>query len=152
MDRLCELTHAADAQAKLGAFVAQYREWIDQQRHTIPASPGRRRETAKELLSRASVAANRIEQGIALLADPQVLEAFRIANRAMASAARQRLGVMQGKEPGTLQPLWRPFQLAFLLMNLSGIVDPHHADGDVRQYQRANHNDRREGERHDPRK
>ena len=34
-----------------------------------------------------------------LLADPLVLDAFRIANRAMAAAARQRLGVMQGKDP-----------------------------------------------------
>jgi hypothetical protein len=77
--------------------VTQYREWIDRQRGTIPTSPARRRDIAEELLHRAGVAANRIEQGIRLLADPQALAAFRIANRAMASAARQRLGACRGK-------------------------------------------------------
>lgn len=131
MDALGQFADAAEAEAKLGAFVTQYREWINRQRRNLPASPPRRRETAEELLNRANVAANRIEQGIVLLADPQVLEAFRIANRAMASAARQRLGVLQGKDPSSVQPGWRPSQLAFLLMNLPGTVDPHHDDREV---------------------
>ena len=33
--------------------------------------------------------------------------------------------------PETIQPKWRPFQLAFLLMNLPGIADPGHADREV---------------------
>ena len=73
----------------------------------------------------------RIEQGIALLDDPVVLDAFRIANRAMATAARQRMGVMQGKDPATIHPGWRPFQLAFVLMNLPGIVHPDSDDREV---------------------
>src|SRR5207249_2431314 len=54
-----------------------------------------------------------------------------LANRAMAKAARQRQGVFEGKDPNTIQPAWRPFQLAFLLMNLSGVADPHQADREV---------------------
>lgn len=46
----------------------------------------------------------------------------------MAEAARRRLGVMQGKRPEDVQPSWRPFQLAFLLMNLPGIAQPEHPD------------------------
>ena len=38
---------------------------------------------------------------------------------------------MQGKDPATVQPQWRPFQLAFLLMNLAGIVHPEHDDREV---------------------
>ena len=49
----------------------------------------------------------------------------------MATAARRRLGVMQGKPESAIQPKWRPFQLAFLLMNLPGIADPTDADREV---------------------
>jgi hypothetical protein len=38
---------------------------------------------------------------------------------------------MQGKDPATIKPEWRPFQLAFILMNLPGIANPLHADRDV---------------------
>jgi hypothetical protein len=131
MDGLGQLTGGADARAKLGAFVTQYRAWIDQQASKVPSSPAKRRETAEELLNRARVAADRIEQGINLLNDPTVLDAFRIANRAMAAAGRQRMSLIEGKDPQAIQPSWRPFQLAFLLMNLSGIENPHHDDREV---------------------
>jgi hypothetical protein len=131
MDALAELPDGAAAKEKLGDFVKQYTAWIAQQRAKAPKSPPRRKQTATELLNRAQVAAQRIEQGIELLNDPQCLEAFRIANRAMATAAKRRLGVMMGKPPESVQPKWRPFQLAFILMNLKGIADPAHADREV---------------------
>ena len=124
MDALSKIADGADAKARLGEFVVRYRSWILSRRRRDPNRPGRRKETTELLLQRAEVAAKRIEQGIALLADPQCLESFRIANRAMAMAARQRQGVMLGKDPASIQPVWRPFQLAFILMNLPGIADP----------------------------
>lgn len=104
MDALALLADGDDAQAKLGNFVAEYRDWLLLQRTAAAKLPPRRRQTVQELLDRAKVAAGRIEQGIALLNEPRSLEAFRIANRAMAAAARQRLGVMAGKEPTTIHP------------------------------------------------
>ena len=124
MDALSQLADGTEAKQKLGRFVTEYRDWIDRQKKTLPKSPHRRNETGEELLNRARDAADRIERGIALLDDPQCLEAFRIANRAMAMAAKQRMGVMQRKPPEDVKPSWRPFQLAFLLMNLKGIAQP----------------------------
>ena len=124
MDGLSRLADAAEASAKLGPLVAEYREWIKKQATKVPVVPAQRRETGKDLLDRASIAAGRIERGIALLSDPTCLEAFRLANRAMAEAARRRQGVMEGKPPESVQPGWRPFQLAFLLMNLEAISAP----------------------------
>lgn len=131
MEGLSRLADGKDAKAKLEPFVSQYRAWIDAQKVKIPSSPKKRRETGELLLQRAKVAAGRIEKGIALLADPDCLEAFRIANRAMAAAAKQRQGVFEGKDPNTIKPAWRPFQLAFILMNLPGIADPKHSDREV---------------------
>lgn len=124
MDELSQLVDVADAKAKLSNLTVEYRKWIESQRKTIPDSPAQRKETGELLLERAQLAARRIEDGIELLADLKCLEAFRIANRAMAKAARRRMGVMQGKPESSVDPKWRPFQLAFILMNLKGIADP----------------------------
>lgn len=131
MVELSQIADGPDAQAKLGSFTAEYRKWIERQRGAIPATPVQRKETGDLLLERAEVAAKRIERGIELLNDPQCLDAFRIANRAMATAAKRRLGVMQGKPEGEIDPTWRPFQLAFILMNLPGIAKPADADREV---------------------
>jgi len=132
MEALAALVDGADASLKLGNLVARYRDWINAQRTEIPANPTSRKDTAEELLKRAEYAAKRIEAGIAQLQDPQALEAFRIANRTMATAARRRFGAMQGKDPAAIAPpSWRPFQLAFILMNLRGIAQPTDADREV---------------------
>src|SRR5438094_6965027 len=50
----------------------------------------------------------------------------------MAAAARRRQAQIEGKQPTELAPpKWRPFQLAFLLLNLRGISEPAHANRDV---------------------
>ena len=64
-----------------------------------------------------------------LLADPKALEAFRLANKVMAQAARQRRAFTSGTKPEDGKPpAWRPFQLAFILMNLPAMSDPTHRD------------------------
>ncbi|MGO9122888.1 MAG: DISARM system helicase DrmA [Desulfomonilaceae bacterium] len=132
MDVLGQIQDFQEIRQKLNGIYGQYIEWIDAQMGNISQSSPRRSETANELLGRAKVAANRIQQGVELLADPAILDSFRIANKVMAQAARRRMGVMQGKDPSSVQPpKWRPFQLAFILMNLSGIADPTHYDREV---------------------
>ncbi|HTU90197.1 MAG TPA: DISARM system helicase DrmA, partial [Gemmataceae bacterium] len=132
MEKLAVLPDVSAAKANLSALVSHYRAWMATQKSSIPAKPKARQDTANELLNRARIAADRIEAGIALLEDKQVLEAFRLANKVMAVAARRRFGTMDGKDPASVDPpAWRPFQLAFLLMNLRGIVDPSHTDREV---------------------
>ena len=116
----------------LTGLVTEYRAWIDRQRENLPARPKSRRETAEQLLTAAGVAAKRIEVGIGLLGDPLVFEAFVAANRVMAVSARRRFGPMRGKKPEDVSaPTWRPFQLAFLLMNLNGVARPVDPDREV---------------------
>ena len=130
MDALATLVDAADARTKLMPLVTEYKAWIDVQAAQVSSIAGQKRqETAQELLARARVAANRIERGIDLLANPQCFKAFRWANEVMATQQRRRNGPVSNKPIESVPtPRWRPFQLAFLLMNLSGIADPHDPD------------------------
>jgi hypothetical protein len=117
MDALAELTDEAWVRAALEPLVAEYREWIRRRRGEISGLKAPRRQTAESLLRYAEIAADRIEQGIVVLTrGSDVLDAFRMANRAVARALRRRIKVQN--------PRWRAFQLAFLLLNLPGLADP----------------------------
>ncbi len=124
MEALGELADAAAAREALVPLVVSYREWIGAQRQAAPKG-GEQGDVSDMLLEGAERAAGRIEAGIALLDEPLVFEAFRLANRAMAMAARQRRAQERGISPDQVEPpTWRPFQLAFLLMNLRAIAEP----------------------------
>lgn len=131
MEALGALTNHAEAQTKLGPLVARYRTWLNSQQAAAQATglEARHAQTAQDLILAARHAAERIQAGIDALTDPQILDAFRIANRAMAAAARQReLQKHQGDATKVQPPRWYPFQLAFILMNLRGVFDPTHLD------------------------
>ena len=132
MEALGSLRDAADAKRSLGPLVSAYRDWIEGQREHAQSFSDRRREVAEELVSRATRTAGRIQAGIDLLEDPELLDAFRIANRAMAAAARRRKAQEDGLAPeATEAPAWRPFQLAYILMNLRGIAEPTHVEREI---------------------
>lgn len=134
MEALGAVTDGIDAAAKLMPLVEQYRSWIQAQGTKHPLLNESRAKTAAEMLAIASFSAKRIEGGIRLLSDPTVCEAFRIANRAMARAARQRtwIGSDRSVPPDqVMPPAWRPFQLAFVLMTLRSIIEPEHNDREL---------------------
>jgi hypothetical protein len=117
MQALGALEDGQAAKAALRPIVLLYRDWISMHRSGLGVVSGTRRATAEELLRLAGIAADRIELGISTLAkEPHALDAFRLANRAVARALGQRLKIEQ--------PRWRTFQLAFILLNLSGVADP----------------------------
>ena len=132
MESLGLLADGAIAMQVLSPLVTHYRDWIDGQSAGSHVLSGRRKEVANELVARARRAADRIQVGIALLADPNILEAFRIANRSMAASGRRRRALEEGKQPNEVSPpAWRPFQLAYILMNLRGIAEPTHVEREI---------------------
>jgi hypothetical protein len=115
----------------MSGIVDAYGVWIEAQKLNLPSEP-ERLEVANDLLNRATRANKRIAAGLQALDDPNVLEAFQIANRAIAIAIRQRLTHNTDTTPESVKPpAWRPFQLAFLLMNLVGITHPEHPDREL---------------------
>ena len=120
MESLAEL--GADAvKGALSPLIEAYGKWIETER-AVDVGTDRRAEVRDELMRRAEEAKARIAEGIELLArDGEALEAFRLANRAMATAARRR-NPERYRDGGS--PSWHLFQIAFLLLNVASIAEP----------------------------
>lgn len=122
---------AATLEAALVNLPVEYAKWATEQHSLISGLEGtKRQDIARECLDNIAVACRRIEGGISKLkSDPLSLEAFRIMNRVMARANRQRGSTINGKKPDDQRaPSWRLFQLAFILLNLEGLANPAHDD------------------------
>lgn len=131
MEALAAAPTPAALRQMVEPMVNAYAAWISTQQSNFPSDP-KRIETAKNLLHRAEIARKRIAAGLQALDDAQVFDAFQIANRAIASAIRQRATHDKNITPDSVAaPTWRPFQLAFLLMNLVGIATPTHSDREL---------------------
>jgi hypothetical protein len=147
MDALAELP-PTELAAALRPLAGGYRAWLADREADVEGLPEPLRPAARRALYRAGAIAGRITAGIDLLvADPPALDGFRFANRAMAlqrrhtTLARLResdgLSYDQAQEQvdamGAGVASWRPFQLAFVLLNLPALTDPAHpqrrADG-----------------------
>ena len=125
-DRTATLTGLAD-------IVSAYGSWIRAMEAGIPRLV--REEFPLEVQDEVSVAAKniiqdnlrasrRIEAGIERLrTDDRAWEAFCLANEAMRQSMMQR--------HRNVEPRWRAFQLAFILMALSSAIDRDHPDRTV---------------------
>jgi hypothetical protein len=113
----------------LEPLVDAYARWLDQQR-SLTLDRQTLENTRTMLLRKAEHAKERIQEGIALLAaNAEVQRAFALANQAMHFAALQADKTREDpRYRDGHQPEWRPFQLAFVLMNLPSMADPAHRD------------------------
>lgn len=131
MEELAKAQTPEALQNMLSPMVNAYGDWIEQQRLTSLTEP-KRLNIASDLLNRAEIAKNRINEGIQALKDPDIFTAFQIGNRAIATYIRQRKTHGQNITPESIEPpKWRPFQLAFILMNLLGVANPEHNEREL---------------------
>ncbi|MFO0646577.1 MAG: DISARM system helicase DrmA [Polyangiales bacterium] len=127
LDRLGDATAPATLRSALDPLLVAWRSFIDDAARTSGLTDDRR-SVALGLCDDAHAASRRVEEGIRCLEDPVVFECFTAMNRAIAASMRQRDGRYAAKGAEGATPTWRPFQLAFILLNLSGIVAPSHPD------------------------
>jgi hypothetical protein len=128
----------------LQPLITAYATWIEQQAARIDdpaAGLAAYRNVAVDALAKCRGTLERINSGIRLLASSdEAARAFAFMNRAM---WQQRIHTLyaEAKRRGQLsdalsfedldQPVnrsWRPFQLAFILLNLPALTDLHHPD------------------------
>ena len=129
MEALGALADGAAAQAALAPLVSQYRalDRIGANRDAPDALTGERRETA-EAAARRGVRSrpSRIERGIAT-----ARRRSRCARCVPGRQPRGRRGAASASRRDVEEPAWRPFQLAFLLINLPGLADPAAPDREI---------------------
>ncbi|MEU0105871.1 helicase-related protein [Streptomyces sp. NPDC006251] len=122
----------ADVLAALRGLALGYEQWIEAKASEAASLTGISYEDAAHAqLDTCREALGRVREGIRVLADkPDVMEAFRLANRAMAEQRARSAWVKGGRKgtPDLSAQRWRPFQIAFMLLCLCGIEDPKHAD------------------------
>ncbi|WP_350274836.1 helicase-related protein [Kribbella sp. HUAS MG21] len=118
----------------LERLVDRYEEWIAQQGAIIDGLAEFHAETARSHLRDATAAVERMRRGIDLLAtDQRVDRAFRVMNLVMQQQRVRQEIVRRGLRtpPTDVVCVWRPFQIAFILLNLEGLADPSTSDRDL---------------------
>ncbi|MER5646026.1 helicase-related protein [Streptosporangium sp. NPDC002524] len=132
--RMIDLARKSDEEilTALRGLVEGYRAWIaERAEESRLLGATDYAKAAREQIKQCEVACDRMVSGIETLRrDPQVMTAFRHANEAMA-VQRGRTSWIKARKQGAIDLAgnkWRPFQVAFLLLCLDGIVDQDHED------------------------
>jgi len=131
MEELADLAQSDGERlhAALSDLPEIYDEWIEAERGKLDPLLPRRRQIAEQLITDMDAARRRVGEGIELLArDERARCAFRFMNLAVSRAARRRLAGATGEPASLPEPRWRPFQLAFILLNVGCLADRTHAD------------------------
>ncbi|WP_433802565.1 helicase-related protein [Actinomycetospora sp. CA-084318] len=123
-----------EVRERLSSLVDAYERWVGERRREAEELAGTPYAAmSAEHIEECTAAASRMRDGIGLLADGQVMRAFRLANEAMAVQRARSAWIRGGRQgrPDLGAPSWRPFQIGFVLLCLRGIVDPAHEDRDT---------------------
>jgi hypothetical protein len=144
MKALAGLTRDGVVQ-RLAPLADQYDDWLDDEERRIDepeARVGSLVEEARLRVARAREQARRLREGIELLGrDELVADAFRFMNEAMwqQRIRTEAVGLRRGDDSLSIDDAvarvdepknrsWRPFQLAFICINLPALADPAHGE------------------------
>lgn len=130
---------------QLEPLVIAYKDWIDQEEAKLKdPKEGLLQfgDAGQVAISSCRLTLTRIEEGLALLSkDPKACDAFLFMNRAMWLQRTHSIyseRVRRGEQPDFDKDVdeernrsWRPFQIAFILLNLPGVTKLDHHDRGV---------------------
>lgn len=124
----------------LSPLISGYGSWLEEQEATAKDLPAHLQDTAEAVLWDAGQARQRLADGLEHIAtDAEALRCFQFMNRVMRDqriasqvaalrASDPTVTIKQAQEAvaarGAIAASWRPFQLAFILMQLGALSDP----------------------------
>lgn len=132
MKKLGNAKDANEVSEYLVPLCNEYKKWIDHQEEMILMLDTQYKETAQRHIINCRSSLKRMEIGLDVLkVDFQAFQAFTFANKAMSLQIEHSVWAKKkdkdySKGPNTIDTLWRPFQIAFILQSLAGIVNPEH--------------------------
>ncbi len=154
MYELSDLGSWETAQKSLVKLVNEYKNWINEISEEAQILNDSYHEAASSVIKKCLITLERIERGVTHLInsdeDSNIVKSFRWMNRAMLwqqqrSSTSQRKWIRTKNNHDQLEPLdsgeqqfisleefkesetwgkWRPFQIAFVLMNLESVINP----------------------------
>ena len=115
--------------SSLRSFIRSYQEWISRQAEMALNIDDKYRESADANIRKCTYAYERMSHSIDLIeqsisTNRDAIKAFQLANEAMLLQRRQTLQ-KEGKEFNPDEAAWYPFQLAFILHELSSFINPN---------------------------
>lgn len=137
MDALARCVDATAVAEAVRPLVDEYSSWIDEVATGASTLTPSLQATAGANLESCRNSAQRMGSSIELIADDaDALMAFKFMNRAMADQRSASVEAAQYRATGIRSksaevPTWRPFQLAFILLNLPGLARAESPDRQV---------------------
>lgn len=132
MKKLSKITSGKEVREALEPLCSEYEKWISERIQDISLIASTHKKIAVEHMNRCKDSLRRMRNGLDLITnDRTVLNAFCFANEAMAIQRSQSIFALNGTPPQDVAAVWRPFQIAFILQNLEGTVNPESEDREL---------------------
>ncbi len=139
MAAMAEVRSGEELRQLLKPMLDEYAEWIDQKQRAIADLAVDLQPVARLHVEDCTTTLERMRHGVDdLVDDEDAFQAFRFANRAMLLQrshtvwARERRRDSNAAPPKpSLDGEWRPFQLAFILLNLAGLINVGSEDRNI---------------------
>jgi hypothetical protein len=120
------------ALAGIEDLITDYETWIRETETAASAFEGDRLRAATRHVGQCRLAAARMRSGVGILRESEdAFQAFVLMNAAMVEQRIRSERILNGRtdlHPADIPARWRPFQLAFILLCLQGIVEDRHDD------------------------
>lgn len=131
MDELGKMTSPSQVETALTPLLTEYNKWIKERKKEINTI-NEHREKAIQHMEKCESSLNRMYEGLKTLkTNKNAFQSFVFANKVMAN---QRAHTVVAEEGGPLEEvksIWRPFQIAFILQNIDGVVNPNSDDRQI---------------------